>query len=300
MGKCPGLYCGRVFFENQTWSDCGACPRGFRVDNSDSNSKCTECIQSPTSYDWLYLGFMSFLPLIMHWFFIDMAAKERSFTKEQVLLHVSALLEVVLSAIISVLVMEPLFSFNLYSCGVYKLSDWYTLFHNPAPDYKERLHCTQEAVYPLQTIVLVFYLLCLLLMMLVRPLLNRKFLKAGKSAVYCALYFFPILTLLHAVAGGLIYYAFPYLSIVISMVSNACHYSMKIDQSMKSLLKSSLLEMKNAVIIVGHWLILAYGIVSLRQHYALLALVPFPSIFYIITVKFTDPSEFRERDERNT
>lgn len=52
--------------------------------------------------------------------------------------------------------------------------------------------------------VLVFYLLCVILMMTIRPGLNNKFLKFGKSAVYCALYFFPILSLLHAVAGGLI------------------------------------------------------------------------------------------------
>lgn len=110
-------------------------------------------------------------------------------------------------------------------------------------------------------------------MMIIRPPLNRRFLKDGKNAVYCALYFFPILTLIHAVAGGLICeeiidfffplklkkiikikfllldYAFPYLSIVISMISNACHYSLKMDQSMKSLLKTSVTEPKNAVVI---------------------------------------------------
>lgn len=97
-----------------------------------------------------------------------------------------------------------MFSFKLNSCGVEKLSDWYTLFHNPTPDYKDKLHCTQEAVFPLQTMVLVFYLLCVIFMMLIRPGLNKKFLKFGKSAVYCGLYFFPILSLLHAVCGGLI------------------------------------------------------------------------------------------------
>lgn len=47
-----------------------------------------------------------------------------------------------------------------------------------------------------------------------------------------------------------------------------------------------------------HWLFLAYGIVALGHHYALLAFVPFPSIFYILTVRFTDPTEFRDREER--
>lgn len=44
-------------------------------------------------------------------------------------------------------------------------------------------------------------------------------------------------------------YAFPYLSIIISMISNAAHFSLKLDQSINSLIKTSLTEMKNSVII---------------------------------------------------
>lgn len=73
--KCPGLYCGRIYLENDVWSDvCGACPRGFRVNETNL---CVPCTDNPGSYDWLYLGFMTTMPLIMHWFFIDMAAKEQ-------------------------------------------------------------------------------------------------------------------------------------------------------------------------------------------------------------------------------
>lgn len=85
------------------------------------------------------------------------------------------------------------------------------------------------------------------------------------------------------------------------MISNAAHFSIKPDQSMVSLVKSSITELKNLVVIIGHWLLLAYGIVSLHQHLALLALVPFPAIFYILTVKCTGPIEYKEqeREERN-
>lgn len=72
--KCPGLYCGRLYLENDTYSDCGACPRGYQV----VESECRACIDHPTTYDWLYLGFMALMPLIGSWFFIDMAAKEQS------------------------------------------------------------------------------------------------------------------------------------------------------------------------------------------------------------------------------
>lgn len=73
--KCPGLYCGRTLLENSSdWSDCGACLRGYRV---NEKSECTLCETNPSTYDWLYLGFMTILPLILHWFFIDISAKER-------------------------------------------------------------------------------------------------------------------------------------------------------------------------------------------------------------------------------
>lgn len=77
--KCPGLYCGRQFTEllNVSILDCGACPRGYRVNMHSEFSECMPCENYPTTYDWLYLGFMAMLPLILHWFFIDLAAKER-------------------------------------------------------------------------------------------------------------------------------------------------------------------------------------------------------------------------------
>lgn len=40
-------------------------------------------------------------------------------------------------------------------------------------------------------------------MMLVRPILNTYLMKKGKTAVYSALYFFPILALFHTIIGGL-------------------------------------------------------------------------------------------------
>jgi len=65
------------------------------------------------------------------------------------LLHISALLESVVSAICSLLVIRPRGFLTVTSCPVTQLSDWYTLFQNPSPDYVHVIYCTQEAVYPL-------------------------------------------------------------------------------------------------------------------------------------------------------
>jgi hypothetical protein len=42
---------------------------------------------------------------------------------------------------------------KLMACRVQRMSDFYTFFHNPNPNYEEKLNCTQEAVYPLFTMV---------------------------------------------------------------------------------------------------------------------------------------------------
>lgn len=59
------------------------------------------------------------------------------------------------------------------------------------------------------TIVFIYYAFCLVLMMMLRPLLVKKIACGlGKSdrfkSIYAALYFFPILTVLQAVGGGLL------------------------------------------------------------------------------------------------
>lgn len=89
-------------------------------------------------------------------------------------------------------------------------------------------------------------------------------------------------------------YAFPYLSIIISVLSNAAHFSLKLDQSMKSLVITSVTEFRNIVIILGHWSLLAYGIISIKHFVPwFLFLVPVPAIFYIFTAKYTHPDNFK-------
>jgi len=65
------------------------------------------------------------------------------------LLHISALVESVIAAVCSLLVIPPRGSLSVTSCPVTQLADWYTPFQNPSPDYVHIIYCTQEAVYPL-------------------------------------------------------------------------------------------------------------------------------------------------------
>uniref|UniRef100_A0A1B6CWC5 Uncharacterized protein n=1 Tax=Clastoptera arizonana TaxID=38151 RepID=A0A1B6CWC5_9HEMI len=144
--KCPGFYCGRTLLKDGNWSSCGYCPRGFR---SNETSICVSCEDEPLFYDWLYLGFMTLLPLLFHWFSIDNVSPLLVTNKSVLILHLSAFIEVGLAAIISIWLADPIGKMEIRCCRIKQLSDWYTLFHNPNPNYENTIHCTQEAVFPL-------------------------------------------------------------------------------------------------------------------------------------------------------
>ncbi|KAJ8924413.1 hypothetical protein NQ315_007209 [Exocentrus adspersus] len=179
--SCPGWYCGKTRSPDGNFSDCGPCSRGYR--RNDISFICEQCMDTPTFYDWLYLGFVVLLVLILHCFFIDMVSMRRSFSKDVIILHTTAFMEVLLSCILSLLLSYPMGYLSIRSCRVRTLSDWYTLLHNPTPNYENKIHCTQEAVYPLYTIVFKFYGLSLILMLLIRPWVCRKISSSSKQNV---------------------------------------------------------------------------------------------------------------------
>lgn len=70
--KCPGLYCGRMPLENGSFSDCGACDRGYR---RNENYICQPCEENLSEYETLFLAFNSIVPLLIHLFLIDFTSK---------------------------------------------------------------------------------------------------------------------------------------------------------------------------------------------------------------------------------
>ncbi|XP_061162438.1 JNK1/MAPK8-associated membrane protein-like isoform X2 [Saccostrea echinata] len=295
--RCPGLYCGRISLGNNNYSECGACPRGYQP---NEESICLACDSEPTFYDWMYLAFMALLSLVLHWFFIDHTNRKKT-TKSLISLHISALLESVIAAILTLLLVEPYGSLTIRSCPVSKLSDWYSMLLNPQPNYTKTLYCTQEIVYPLYTIVMIYYAFSLLLMMLARPMISYKFTeKKGTKSIYAALYFHPVLIILQAMLSGLLYYSFSYLVIAASLITGVIHLSGCDLSSYSSVTKDIFLNGRNLTILVGHWFLHAFGIISLTQltqleiHLPILALVPFPTIFFIFTIQFSHPSHLED------
>jgi len=298
---CPGKYCGRIQLEQGNFSACGACPRGYHVAEPMQSSECVECTEEPQLYDYLYLAFIFLITLLSHWVSVDFAAKRNKLTKEIILVHVSAFIETCVSAVVSILLFGPVGAFSLHSCGVKRLSDWYPVLHNPTPNYEEKLYCTHEVVYPLFSIVYLFFGLNLLALVIVRPWLSSRLLPGrGRRAVYAALYFLPIYMLIHTMLGGLIYYSYPYIILILSLISSAGHYAFKLDQSIRNLFLSTVTDTRNIIIVLGHWMLHGFAIISIITslstvtHYSLLALVPCPAAFYILTAKFTNPNKINK------
>jgi len=256
--NCPGAYCGRSGLNETHYSAC-----------------------------------------VLHWIAIDLTAMRRKMTQAVLVVHIGATIEVALAAIITLLVTHPVGTMYLSTCRVNRLSDWYTYFHNPNPNYEKTLNCTQEAVYPLFTMVFMFYVLCGVIMLIIRPLLTSKLLpRKGRTSIFAALYFLPILSLIHAVGGGLVYFAYPYIVLILSLISSAFHFAFKLDQTTKSLLIGCARDSRSAMILIGHWLLHAFGIIAIAQerdhnlYLPMLGLVPVPALFYIATVRFSDPDNF--------
>ncbi|XP_052273550.1 JNK1/MAPK8-associated membrane protein-like [Dreissena polymorpha] len=291
--ECPGMYCGRMNIGPARYSDCGACPRGYQAENS----VCGECTSSPDLYDWLYLGFMAITSILLHCFFIDYTNVKK---ESLVVLHLSAVVESVMAAILTLLLADPLGSLSLRSCPVARLQDWYSMLYNPSPNYTTTLHCTQEIVYPLYTIVMIYYAFSLVFMMCLRPFISYQFVDClGTKSIYAALYFLPILIVVQALLAGLLYYSFPYILIIVTLITSAVHLFRTVHSSVKDLIKENLTDARRLIILICHWVLHGYGIISLTElknpelHGPVLLLVFCPTVFYVTTTKFTNPSNLQ-------
>ena len=78
------------------------------------------------------------------------------------------------------------------------------------------------------------------------------------------------------------YFAYPYIVLILSLISSAFHFAFKLDQTTKSLLIGCARDSRSAMILIGHWLLHAFGIIAIAQerdhnlYLPMLGLVPVP------------------------
>ncbi|XP_075260118.1 JNK1/MAPK8-associated membrane protein-like [Convolutriloba macropyga] len=329
---CPGRYCGCFLPPNSTFTsvlvNCGKCPRSSRVDVS--SGLCKDCDESPEFYDWLYISSVLIVLFVSHISIIDWTLRNHfvkppinrkgksdiSKLKKAILfvlsprneLHCALILvssiifELICSLIATLLFFEPFGSFSFHNCGSKSLADWYPIFFNPRIDFTATLYCTQEVVYPLYSLVLTLLLADLVFMVLIRPVLTWKLNCNVDMVSYLALYFIPILMLIYAIGAGILYYSFPYLFLIFSVASVAFNLCLEYTRCYKSIWKMCAPPPPRIIaLVLMHWWLHAFSIISITRNESLfaklkvLSLTPLPTLFFFLTIRFTDPCQTLHR-----
>ena len=71
----------------------------------------------------------------------------------QTILYFLSILEIILAFILTLLTFPPIGKLTLNVCQVKFLSDFYPMFHNPIVNYRNKLRCSYEVVYPLYVLI---------------------------------------------------------------------------------------------------------------------------------------------------
>ncbi|VDP90795.1 unnamed protein product [Echinostoma caproni] len=336
LQRCLGTFCGRI--SNRT--ECSACSWGTRVTDKPESplSQCEPCLSSPDFHGWLYLSFIALLPVIL--FFLlpsngrtgstvpvarrsirplskSGSANHESVTSSAVsslpetmrssrcvhrafILPLTCLLIHVITALISLLIFSPLGSVNVYSCIPQSLDEFYAVLV-AAPG------CSYEVVFPFISLPLTYYglsaLFCLLVYSAVLCCVYRE--KAWQRVTYHALYTYPILCVLICVFGGLLYFSFPYVLLLLALIHSVYRFPVLFDYCVQPA-DGTLLPLCNPGMLcralitnAGRYLptllvsmfCYAYGLIALTHSISVWAvlLTPFPFLFYAITLPFTHP-----------
>ncbi|MCP9260758.1 JNK1/MAPK8-associated membrane protein [Dirofilaria immitis] len=246
-----------------------ACSWGYR---SVEKFLCSSCDDLLPLYDWLYLLFIALVPLLLNSFFVQLYAIPKSTRQHLFLQHLCCLLECVLSALLSILLMPPRGTPILYSCTKNSLRDWYPIFYNPVVNHTHTLRCTQEIIF------LAFHLFGILFDVFgyFRSILYLTVFKnncVSTDPYYAALFSIPLIALFHALFAGLLYYSFGYVTLVCSLGLNTLHMALEREKSMRKLY-FEMIQKPSSGTLISLFTIL---------------LIPLPSLFYLLTVGITDP-----------
>jgi len=322
--ECPGRYCGRILLNeiNCTFSQCQKCPRGYRPSTSSLFNVCQPCANDLTLYDYMYLGFMLNTSLVLHFLFTDhslqIIEKKTHYLNylKTLALYLFSFFECSSAFILTILIYSPANRlFRMQTCSVESIYDWYTLFFNPYIDYYNKLNCSQEIVYPLFSFLIVFFLLSILVMVCTRPIFlrllfkDKSTLKLLDKPIFAALYFFPVLIVCHIMAGGILYYSYPVITIIFFLISNAFYLCKEFKSNQSHISNSNLIsnikfalnlftKPRHLFLILAHWYFYAFSLIAIVEfrlfffNYYYLLFVPGPLVFFVISYKFTDPKHF--------
>lgn len=300
LRACPG-FCGRIATSavgNITYSSCQACSWGSR--SWGSSTLCTVCVQPLPLYDWLYLLFIAVVPLLLYSLFIYIYTPKHCSRKLKFAHYLCCFTECSLSSVLSLLVVPPKGSLLLYGCPKWSLREWYPVFYNPVINHTYTLRCAHEIVFPLYSLPFIYLAFCLLTLFTLRSCLYATVFKnsaVNSKPYYAALHILPLLALTHFIFAGLLYYSFPFITLLSSLIINAAHMAIVRGRRIGTVCKKAFLRLKNVVMLFIHMALFGFSLVVLMLNFSFgkpflvipVLCVPLPFLYYCLIAGLSHP-----------
>lgn len=296
---CHG-FCGRYHVHansssEPTWSECGPCKWGTSAVN---HRICVPCESDLSTYDWLFLFFMTMLPLLVHCFCVHLYTPRNMSRAHELCEHLCCGLECLVASIGAILVFPPRFSFTLWGCARSSIKEWYPELYNPIINHIKPLRCSYEVVFPLYSFPFVYLLLLLCAILVFRSLLYVFILKRNKDAkaFYCALLAIPKIAVIHALLAGVLYQTYPYIAMFWSLCANVVHLALEGKVSVKEIAKIVITSPLHMTMLTVNMTLLVFALLAISAqkessvNLLSLILVPLPPIFYMVTIEISHPS----------
>jgi len=286
--QCIGRYCGRpTDLQGQIISfTCGSCPNGYRSDGW----ACLPCDKSMELYTCFYLLFMYGLLLLYFSHLYDKYVDD-VFPK-RVILYVITLGQTIVSAVLSVIIVSPTFSMVVV-CPLSSFYDWYPFFLDPSLNYT----CANETSYPLYSMVFYYLFISILLYVLVQLPVTIILLRSSTSIKESyrdevsamklslkPLFFYPILFVCHFLFAGLIYFAFPYFSLILMTIMNFIHIYSIISEPREQMKTNYSLILKRIFVFFIRICIMIWSLITV---FLFFDISPIYYLFALLMIPFT-------------
>uniref|UniRef100_A0A0N5AQK7 JNK1/MAPK8-associated membrane protein n=1 Tax=Syphacia muris TaxID=451379 RepID=A0A0N5AQK7_9BILA len=298
---CPG-FCGRIVITSVsgdiTYSQCQACNWGSR--SWGNGTLCTVCLEPLPLYDWLYLLFIAVIPLLFHSLFIYMYTSNNCSRKLQFAHYMSCFVECSLSSVLSLLVVSPKGSLHLYGCRKWSLREWYPVFYNPIINHSYTLRCAHEVVFPLYSLPFIYFGFCSLALFTLRSFLYFTVFRksyVNSKPYYAALHTLPLLALVHFFFAGLLYYSFPFITLICSLIINAVHMALVRGRRISTVCKRAVSHLKNVLMLFVHIVLFGFSLVVLMLNFSSekwfliisVLCLPLPLLYYCFMAGLSHP-----------
>jgi len=324
---CNG-YCGRLCLGGN-FTECGACPWGWMMNHSDyylvqpdyylaQPQICYPCENTFDSYDWLFIIFNFGMLYMLHaQAILRFSVTEKS---NHLVEYLASFIEISFGFLLTIILYSPIGSFYLNACYTSRqirkniVGYWYLVpnvnrdsYFNPfQSNGLDAEDCLYEVVYPRFSIILCSISFSLIFTVFCHPTAlhfwnskNQEYydrLPHYYKSFSSILLLYPIYIAVYIVAGGVLYYLYNFIMLIIALISISFYLAYVSNRDIKAVFSPEN-RFKHIPAILSHLFLLGLSIWSfysrpeyIETKYFSCFVLPFLSIVYLIlTEKISNP-----------